>query len=242
MNIYFEYILSYDQKTCIEFKNCDRYHYSDGKVICDECKIGYALSFEGKNCKSFQNCLKLKNGDNKCEECYEYYHPNADGKCERTLCKEYDDKDICTLCYDGYYLNEDKNCEKIKLENCIVLDPTNKEKCGKCVGGLNPNADGKCNIPSTPIKGCIDYNDNGKCKECENYYYEITVDGDCKFKGCKTGRHSEEVCAACKAGYYIDDDGLCTGYDGSKDDPSVNSYNRIQIEYALLIIILAFLI
>ena len=99
------YYVSEDRKTCVEFKNCDDFSYPEGKVICDECKIGYAISFDGKSCKSFQNCWKLKNGDNKCDKCYEFYHPNTEGKCERTLCKEYNSQDICTVCYQGYYLN-----------------------------------------------------------------------------------------------------------------------------------------
>jgi hypothetical protein len=239
------YITSADQKTCKESKNCE-YLTTNAKEeeICGECDTGYALTYDEKSCKQFENCEKLAQGNEKCSECYEYFHPNSEGKCERTLCQKYENN-VCTECYEGYYLDDDKKCQKIAIENCLKLD-SSKTKCTSCLGGIPPDANGKCSLPL--IKGCSEYDDNGKCKECKNqgYEYEITKDGTCKFIECKNGK-KYEYCNICKVGYYRDEDEndnyICIGYDGSRDtSTSSDSSSRNKVESALLIFILAFLI
>lgn len=231
-----DYAISKDGKTCKEFKGC--YYSYDGE--CQSCKSGYAISYDRKSCKQFENCSKLEQGDAKCSKCVEFFHPNSDGKCERTLCEEYDDKDVCTLCFEGYYLNKDKQCQKIAIENCLVLDEQN-EKCKKCLGGISPDNNGKCNLPSSLIKGCTRYGDDGKCLKCEEDDYTKTSDGNCRFIDCQKDESKVEYCAQCKAGYYFDDDDLCTGFDGSKDTSSFASFIRNKFEYTFLIFILAFM-
>ena len=239
-----DFIPSDDRKSCKESKNCE-YSYHDGeKSYCSSCKKGYVLSFDRKSCKQFDNCDKLEQGDTKCSKCSdEHFHPNADGICERTLCKEYDAKDVCEKCFPGYYL-KDNQCEKITIPNCSELDEKN-EKCKTCLGGvIKPDADGKCNLPSTLIKGCVQYDNNGQCSQCKYDDYEKTADGkSCKLKECKTGEEKKEKCAMCKIGYYREEDDndeyFCMGYDGSRD---TSSSIRNKVEYALLVFALLLLI
>ena len=240
-----DYFPSYDKESCIEFKNCDSFNNNEENEYCDYCNDGYALSYDNKNCTAFENCEKLAYGDKKCDECVELYHPNAEGKCERTQCKDYNDDDVCTECYDGYYLDEKKNCKKITIELCLKSD-SKGEKCTECSYEITPDANGKCNLPTQLIKGCIQYGSDGKCSKCkdEGVDYKLT-DGTCKFIDCKDGGHKVEYCYECKPGYFEaedeNDNDYCMGYDGSRDTSSDTS-SRIQVEYALLIFILALLI
>ena len=173
------------------------------------------------------------------------FHPNAEGKCERTLCEDYDTNDVCIKCYEGYYLDKDKNCQKIAIEYCLEAD-SKGEKCTSCQGGINPDANGKCNLPSPLIKGCTKYSSDGKCDTCQSNDYKLTNDGGCQFIDCKEGENKYEYCAQCKAGYDEarddDDNTICIGYDGSMDTSSSDSSSRNKVEYALLIFILALLI
>ena len=237
-----EFILSDDRKSCKEFKNCESFYYDGGKYYCSYCKKGYALSFDGNSCKQFDNCYKLEQGDKKCSKCSdEHFHLNADGICERTLCEEYDEKDVCEKCFPGYYL-KDNQCEKITIPNCFELDEKN-EKCKTCLA-IKPDADGNCKLPSTLIKGCVQYDNNGQCSQCDYDDYEKTADGkSCKLKECKTGEEKMSYCAACKIGYYMEEDDndedFCMGYDGSRD---TSSSIRNKVEYALLVFALLLLI
>ena len=236
-----DFILSDDRKSCKESKNCEYSYHNGEKSYCSSCKKGYALSFDRKSCKQFDNCYKLEQGDTKCSECSDkYFHPNADGICERTLCEKYDAKDVCEKCFPGYYL-KDNQCEKITIPNCFELDEKN-EKCKTCLA-IKPDADGNCNLPSTLIKGCVQYDNNGQCSECEDDYYEKTADGkSCKLKECKTGEEKMSYCAACKICYYMEEDDndedFCMGYDGSRD---TSSSIGNKVEYALLAFVLVLL-
>ena len=198
------------------------------------------------SCKPFENCEKLAEGDKKCSECYNsLFHPNAEGKCERTQCKEYV-QNVCTECYEGYYLDNDKNCNKIPIENCLKLDSLG-EKCSSCLFGIKPDDNGKCNLPSPLIKGCKSYGSDGKCTTCELNNYKPTNDGNCQLKECKEGEYKNEYCYECKAGYFStnddDDNHICMGYDGSMDtSSSSDSSSRNKVEYGLMIFILALLI
>ena len=240
-----DYFPSYGNKRCIEFKNCDYINNNNEEnEYCEQCNNGYALSFDKMSCKPFENCEKLAEGDKKCSECYNsLFHPNAEGKCERTQCKEYV-QNVCNKCYEGYYLDNDKNCKRIPIENCLEAD-TKVEKCISCVGGIIPDANGKCNLPSPLIKGCIEYGSDGKCTTCKSVDYERTNDGGCQLIECEEGEYKYEYCGKCKAGYFDfedkDDKHICMGYDGSTDTSS-NSSSRNKVEYALIIFILALLI
>lgn len=229
-NNYFLYYNSGNYE-CVKFDHCSNLYDKDH---CNYCIEGYALSNDRTSCKSFANCEQLDKEGTKCSICYEHYHPNSDGRCEITLCSNYVNN-VCTACYDGYFLNDNKECQKITIENCLQLD-SSKKKCSKCIKNINPDSNGNCNI--NLIEGCEKYESNGNCRSCYDDY-ELSSDG----KKCEyhcTGGKSIEYCGICKPGYTRDkDDGICLGYDGSKDS---SSNERHKVQYALLSVILMLLI
>ena len=232
------YAISYDSTKCISFENCYNLDSEDKK--CINCKEGYAISSEGK-CVKFDNCRELEDGNNqKCKTCVNsHFHPDSNGKCQRTLCSNYDDNDVCTSCFYGYYLNDNKNCLEITIPNCIQVNDKDKTKCSLCIDKNSPHDDGNCYIPSNLIKGCQHYDKDGKCLECEKDNY--VKNGDtCTFIECKNGKTKIEYCAACKKGYDDYEKGdLCINLaDGSKDSSSTKNI----IGYSMLISILVLLI
>lgn len=66
-----------------------------------------------------------------------------------------------------------------------MLDETNK-KCKTCIFAIPPDSQGKCNLPSTLIKGCLEYSSDGKCTKCYegNEEYTPNSKGGCDFVGC----------------------------------------------------------
>lgn len=198
---------------------------------CYYCKEGFLVSSSGEKCISFPNCRYLVEGnDEKCERCEYFYQPNSAGKCERSLCEDYKGT-ICSSCYDGYYL-KGQECKKITLDHCIKWDEQN---CLECAFYATLK-DGRCTVRSNLIKGCEEYDSNGKCDHCDDDY-SPNSSGGCDFDQCNSGT-KVEYCGICEVGYYPDEnDGLCTKYDGTRDDARGN-----KIEYSLLISLLALLI
>ena len=212
---------TYDnRKKCRELKNCD-YYSQNGE--CVGCETGYALSSDKKSCKQFENCEQLEEGDSKCNVCVEYFHPNAEDKCEKTLCEKFASNNVSSNCYGGYY-SDNNECKKITIENCLKLDTNDKTKCSECLGNITPT-DGKWILPSTLIEGCLEYGENGECTGCEEDYGPTDDGKSCKFKGCWAGSCKVEYCGICKASYEVGydeevDGPLCIGYDGSRDTSS----------------------
>lgn len=208
--------------------------------LCLVCKSGYAISYDSKRCKPFKNCYYLEAGDNKCQLCLRYFHPNSEGQCVRTLCDIYDidgeGNEYCQKCFDGYYLNNKKECIKIPIPYCKQYDAAT-DKCTECLDEDVANEDGKCKEHAF-IEGCITYT-NGKCTECESNNYTLK-DDTCQFNNCRSGQRLVEYCGFCQIGY-DEDDGICVGYDGSKDTSSSSSENN-KVEFALMIFILALLL
>ena len=202
---------------------------------CEECENGYAISFNKKSCVSFPNCEELGE-NNKCSKCSYPFHVNSDGNCERTTCSDYNEKNECTNCHDGYHLNtKDKTCQKISIPYCERLENNDENKCSYCVGNI-PVVDGKCVVPGKIIDGCSQYSEEGKCTGC-SYNYNLK-DGSCVFEGCKDDEREISYCGACEAGFYEDEnEGLCVGFDGTKD-----SSVGIKIKNSLLILLLALII
>ena len=199
--------------------------------ICYICKEGFVPSTNGKSCISSPHCDEIEEDDKKCKECEEYYHPNSNGQCERTLCSSYSNNK-CDDCYYGYYL-KGTECKRITIPHCLKWDET---KCTKCDFYATLTDDGKCTVRSNLIKGCYSYDNDGKCTYCDvNYGYTLNNNGGCDSKKCNNVR---EYCGVCETGYYADlTDGKCMGYDGTKDSAAGN-----KIAYALLIVILALLL
>ena len=215
-----------------EIDNCE--YSKEGK--CEDCKFGYAVSFDGSSCIAFPNCVSLEEGNTKCKECYEYFHPNSNGQCERTLCEEFEGN-VCKSCYNGYFLNNNKECEKITIPYCIKLGTDGK--CKLCVNDDEANDQGTCNIPATLIKGCTKYDKDGKCIQCEYDYNGPDGNGICVFKGCGEDEKKMEYCQYCQVGYGSYENEECVAIDGSTDNEA-STLNKV--EYAALIFILALLI
>ena len=218
--------------------NCIEYDEDDNQK-CSECKNGYARSSDYKRCISLPNCDTLEEGGSKCKDCHIFFHPNANGQCVRTLCSNYNNdgqgNENCISCYDGYYLNAENQCVKIPISNCRQYDATTK-KCTLCLDYESPNEDGNCN--NVLIEGCTKYS-NGKCTECEEEY-SLKADDTCEFNKCGSGERALEYCHFCQIGYVEDSDGICIGYDGTKDTSS--SSEHIKVELAMIIFILSFLV
>ena len=202
---------------------------------CYYCEDGYAVSYDGQKCISFQKCYKLDKGDNKCFTCNIGFLPNSNGQCERSTCSIRMGDD-CVKCHLGYYL-KDKKCQKITLPYCEKLSESNENECDSCLEGISPSNEGKCVAPEKVIKGCIQYDTNGKCTEC-TYYYTFK-NGNCDFKGCSTGMKKISGCGMCNVGFELDDDGICIGFDGTKD---TSKGMGIKMKYVLLaLVILSFI-
>ena len=218
---------------------------------CASCEDGYAISFDKKSCKPFQNCHQLAEGDNKCYQCESYYSLNTDGNCESERCSSgYYLKDKtcqkisipycltvssnketeCTTCFSGYYL-KDNTCQKISIPYCQFVSDKNENECTSCLESFPIN--GKC---AAPVEGCNTYGQDGKCTECYSGY-EKKEDGSCVFKECKNGKKKFSYCDVCEVGFYEGEDGLCTGYDGTKDSGAGK-----KIKNSLLILALALII
>lgn len=227
------YALYSDNKECVKFDHCS---HADDKDHCDSCDEGYTLSNDKTSCKPFANCNLLDAAGTKCIKCSSKYYLNSNGQCEKTLCSEYSNN-VCTGCHGGYYLNDKNECQKITIENCLILD-SSKKKCSTCIAGIIPDTNGNCILPSKLIEGCYSYESNGDCRYCY-YNYKLSSDKkNCEYV-CTSGK-SIEYCGICKPGYTLDkDDGICLGYDGSKDS---SSNERHKVQYALLSIILLLLI
>ena len=227
-----------DEENCEGIENCASCDSQPN--ICDKCKDGYAITSDQHNCKPFQNCVLLETGDEKCKTCSHLFHLDDRGQCEKTFCLNYMD-DICNQCADGYYLNDENECIKIPISECKEYDKDNK-KCTKCVDGDVAKEDGNCN-QHVWIEGCEKYK-NGKCIKCEELFYNLNSDdGRCEFKNCDSGERVYDYCEICQAGYVLDDDDICIGYDGSKDtSTSTSSSKNNKAGFDLLIFILALLI
>ena len=219
-----DYLPSNDEKSCIKVPNCKYLNFIDEDYVCGECKEGFALSSDKKSCIKFENCYQLKENITQCEKCAKHFYPNDKGQCERTLCSDYSPEKVCKECYEGYFLNDKKECEKIQIDNCLKLVATDNKKCEKCIAGIVPDNEGKCNLPENIIKGCFEYDKDANCVRCEYEYYDESSNGkSCVFEGCK-GYPKYEYCGICKAGFELDEsDGKCLGFDGSKDSSSSSS-------------------
>ena len=200
---------------------------------CENCQNGYAISYEGTSCILSPGCDKLEKGNQNCADCSIGFLPNSNGQCERSLCTGYENNK-CKGCQEGYFL-KDNQCQKIAIEYCIELDTNDQNKCAKCLGILADPVDGKCIAPATWVKGCVKYDEKGKCRHCG--YDTEPVENKCDNSvTCETGEKKVEYCLAWEAGFYADYDNICVGYDGTKDD---NDFVKgIKVKYDWIIFLL----
>ena len=205
--------------------------YDNGYGGCGKCNEGYALSYDSKRCVLFENCDRLEDGnDEKCESCSWLYQPNSEGTCVKTFC-DYHTKDVCNYCVKGYYLKEN-TCKKITIPNCLEWD---EKVCTKCAGFAKLDDNGKC-ILQNLIKGCREYQNDGKCANCIDGYKSVNGGESCQYEGCPNGK-TVQYCYICQTGFEQDENGKCIGYDGTKDT-SLSNFNKIQPVILMLIVAL----
>ena len=225
------YALTYDRQSCTN--SISKCYELDEQNKCKNCYDDYALSNDRSKCVSFPNCKVLEKDENKCKECDFYFHPNSEGKCERTTCHIYNTNNVCTHCFEGYYLKDNK-CQKISIPYCLAVSDSEGKVCSSCILNL-PIINGECLVPENLIKGCQYYDAFGKCNQCAEDDYDLK-EGNCVFRGCQKNEKKNEDCEYCEAGFHRDEDDICIGYDGTKD---TSAATRNKIEYASLILIFA---
>ena len=130
-----------------------------------------AYSISTKNCSSDQYCSSCYT--DWCNECFRSYSEHGNCKMpenELKHCWEYNSKGICYRCDYGYYLANEK-CERIVLDDCVIVDFWDSDKCITCSNGTKPTADGRCNGNETCYSGkCEICSQTGMCELCQPGY------------------------------------------------------------------------
>ena len=208
--------------------------YGDDE-ICIACKDNYSLSNDRTKCINIPNCA-LFDEDNeeeeKCITCKKYYNFNEEKKCVVDYCGSYGNDDgKCIACYDGFYVNDNGKCERISIPYCLQLTPNDKDKCLYCALGTILK-DGECKERNY-LEGCINYNEDGTCKECVSVFYSLNDKKECTFQNICGYYPISDYCSLCENGYYVDIyTHQCIAYDGSKDNES--SSKNINIHFGLI--------
>ena len=140
-------------------------------------------------------------------------------------CIEYDSNTRnCKRCNYGYKLMSSGFCARIKLENCLQIDPDLiKESCILCDKRMLPDAEGKCALKSScSIENCMlckrvldeDESEEEEVEECVQCTNNFTVFRDetnkdkCIFQvgntlNCRiTEYNNPEECLECDFSYY----------------------------------------
>ena len=184
---------------------------------------------------SIEHCMVYEDKD-KCESCYYGYAVSYDQK----SCIPYlncaileQGNKLCHECYPSFYFNGTA-CKKIDINHCNYWDET---KCTGCADYTYLD-NGRCSIPTKTIDGCDEYEADGKCRYC-NDYYNKKEDGTCEFQGCQN-EQPVEYCGNCELGYELDEkDGKCKPYSEYVE----GSYsNKNKVDLALIILILSLII
>ena len=105
------------------------------------CKANFKKDENGVCKYSDPYCIESYNS--RCEACIPNYYVDAQGKCEKLppncLFANFQTGD-CLECEEGYEISPSKICtEAAKIENCEVVDPTNRNKCIICTYGYFPS-------------------------------------------------------------------------------------------------------
>ena len=167
-------------------KNCKDCEYFSGEINCTSCYSDYFLA-DGKCIDSCRNCLNCvyRTGRYSCDTCRENY-----------FLKESEEGKYCESCSDG-------------CKYCI-----NNYNCTQCMEGyklINGRCELYCDIGSySNCKSC-DFNNKGKCKDCNQGYYlpnnSLVDQSTCSYCGshCMScyGDSINPICTQCYYGYEL---------------------------------------
>ena len=203
-----DYFLSSDNK-CIKTENCEESFFS----YCISCKNGYYLNLLNNECEvkydNFTQCKQTLNNKT-CDICEKYNYLDDNKICIPT---KYCSKSInftCIECIEGYYLSKDDSvCTT--TQNCLNGDK-DLGLCMKCIDNFYLDGNDyicKTNKEDNEFKYCTKTED-GKCIECEKYYY-VGEDFKCSFtKNCS--KSILGLCLNCSKNYYLGYDNKCTNF------------------------------
>ncbi|CAD2220490.1 hypothetical protein, conserved [Angomonas deanei] len=179
----------------------DSHAVSDGKVVCEECWVGYKLSADETSCEPLADphCYTPNPQDEKkCDECGgDGYWPNSDGICVScgdncSTCK--DDK-TCKHCKSGYGPNADGQCVKC-IDSCNSC--TDTTTCDRCAGGYAKDDKNEC---AKCMDNCVYCQDVTTCTQCAPGY--SFIEGECKSCGVGNCQSCQTVgtCQTCFSNY-----------------------------------------
>ena len=192
--------VTFDANIEKELENCDEIDYQ--QVRCTTCSDGYfnsgGLCYKGyvNNCKRFESMYK-------CSECEAGY-----------VVITLNDKKASCLQIDSQF-----SCEKWSLEASKV----GELECLECKSGKFRDYE-QSRVPPfmcfdiDVVSNCAVHDKNYnikistyKCLRCKDDFF--LIDNFCiprtAVPNCETYRISEDKCKACKAGYYVDEEGTC---------------------------------
>jgi hypothetical protein len=213
------FFLSDDRLKCIaDLKGITNCRVYLSNTECQECNSGYRLS--GGECvivsqeNSVPNCFTYSE-DQVCTRCKNGFLMTQDNLCESIVaqnCLTVTDARTCGSCSFGYQLetlNDVVSCQLIQKDNivnCAVVSDASPFTCLKCNSPYYPVGNLCVKVEKT-IPGCVDYQSEGVCKECQAFYILSLDQSTCvKQVGTKCSLLEEKeqpFCAICKPGYKL---------------------------------------
>ena len=201
------YFLSSENK-CLKTENCAESLFEN----CISCKDGFYLDYSKGEClEKYDNFTLCKQAfDNKtCELCENYNYFDGNKIC---IPFNYCSKSInhtCIECVKGFYLTQE-NSACTYTQNCFNGDK-DFGICVKCKDNFYLDGSDyicKTNKEENEFKFCTKTRDDGRCIECEEYYY-VGEDYKCSFtKNCSKSILGK--CLLCSKNFYLGYDNKCT--------------------------------
>ena len=111
--------------------------------------------------------------------------------------------DTCEYCAAGYYQNDDRTACLKTNDHC---ESFYDGKCERCEKGFALN---EYTNTCVAFKGCQKVNqDNTKCEDCSDDYYQPNEKGECEIDLCEL-YNEDKTCQRCFENFYLDEDRNC---------------------------------
>ena len=223
------YYLSSLNKKCTKIENCGYAIFG----VCKRCKYYYYLDKKQQKClpqeNQFMNC-KISNDGIKCDECFDDYYFDKEGKCVMSNYCAKGKQNRCEKCIDNYYLSSygavcttEEQCYMGRSDIGICTQ-CNDDYCldlkdGKCKSNQKDNELINCKVAKGKCIECIygayldqdqictntpncEKSEKGKCVKCSDYYY-LGLDGKCSRVEHCIYSDSYFNCIECETNYYF---------------------------------------